>query len=197
MAAELVHLRHSAQPPVTDATPVPTPAKASPVPLDTLKLLLANDSNDAGDSLTTTQESVAMPASLNARAHFVLQALFAKYASPTSPHHIAAGNYVKDIYLLPIDIPALATPDENTHAAAVAVVNLDRSLAEAAPQGEATEMLTLRSMVGTLHSNLPQIVAVRFLVDGQPAETLAGHASLEHIYSATEEKEIALAKELP
>jgi hypothetical protein len=65
------------------------------------------------------------------------------------------------------------------------------------PSGLATEMLTVRSMVATLHANLPRIVAVRFLVEGQPAQTLAGHADLSHIYSATEEKEIALDQELP
>ena len=43
-------------------------------------------------------------------------------------------------------------------------------------------MLTVLSMIGTLHANFPEITQVRFLVDGQPRETLAGHVDLARVY---------------
>jgi hypothetical protein len=172
MAAELLHLRHATQDRLianmADA-PLVAPSHAE---LESIKL-------------------------------FVLQALLAEYAAPQAAHPVpsalsaSASGPVDDAYLLPIDVPALESPDARTGKPLVAVINLDRSFTEHHPQGLATEMLTLRSLVATLHSSLPQVVAVRFLVDGQPAETLAGNASLEHIYSATEEREIAIDKDLP
>ncbi len=50
------------------------------------------------------------------------------------------------------------------------------------PSGILPEMLTIRSILGTLHTNLPQITQARFLVDGQQVQTLAGHADLTRIY---------------
>jgi hypothetical protein len=64
----------------------------------------------------------------------------------------------------------------------LAVINLHSSFVNAHPSGVGVESLTLLSMVGTLHANLPQIEQVRFLVDGQPHETLAGHADLLRTY---------------
>ncbi len=40
------------------------------------------------------------------------------------------------------------------------------------------------SLCGTLHANLPRVAQVRFLVDGQPRATLAGHADLTRTYLA-------------
>jgi hypothetical protein len=45
-------------------------------------------------------------------------------------------------------------------------------------------MLTVLSMIGTLHANFSDITQVRFLVDGQPKETLAGHIDLTRVYPA-------------
>ena len=50
------------------------------------------------------------------------------------------------------------------------------------PSGVEAETLTLQSIIGTLHTNLPQIEQIRFLVDGQRRETLAGHADLLRTY---------------
>jgi hypothetical protein len=40
-------------------------------------------------------------------------------------------------------------------------------------------------MIGTLHANMPEIAQVRFLVDGAPRNTLAGHADLTRTYLAS------------
>ena len=64
----------------------------------------------------------------------------------------------------------------------LAVVNLRSSFVSQHPSGVEVESLTLLSIIGTLHANVPQIEQVRFLVDGQPRETLAGHADLLRTY---------------
>jgi Sporulation and spore germination len=66
------------------------------------------------------------------------------------------------------------------------VVDLSGALATAQPSGIEPETLTLLSMMATLHANLPAVTQVHFLVDGQPRETLAGHADLTRTYLASE-----------
>ena len=45
--------------------------------------------------------------------------------------------------------------------------------------------MTLLSLIGTLHANMPEVAQVRFLVDGAPRDTLAGHADLTRTYLAS------------
>jgi hypothetical protein len=68
----------------------------------------------------------------------------------------------------------------------VAVVDLSTSFVDAHPSGIEPETLTLLSIIGTLHANFPQISQVRFLVDGQQRDTLAGHADLTRVYLASD-----------
>jgi hypothetical protein len=66
----------------------------------------------------------------------------------------------------------------------LAVVNLHGSFADHHASGIEVETLTIDSIRGTLYANFPRIEQVRFLVDGQPRETLNGHADLMHTYDA-------------
>jgi len=75
-----------------------------------------------------------------------------------------------------------STQTTDTDRPMLAVVNLSGSFASAHPAGIEAESLTLLSICGTLHANLPQVAQVRFLVDGQPRPTLAGHADLSRLY---------------
>jgi hypothetical protein len=68
----------------------------------------------------------------------------------------------------------------------LAVVNLTGAFAASHPSGLETETLTVLSICATLHANLPRITQVRFLVDGQPRATLAGHADLTRTYLAAD-----------
>jgi len=68
----------------------------------------------------------------------------------------------------------------------LAVVNLTSAFAASHPSGIETETLTLLSICGTLHANLPRVTQVRFLVDGRSRPTLAGHADLTRTYLAAE-----------
>jgi hypothetical protein len=71
-------------------------------------------------------------------------------------------------------------PESNTPQ--IAVINLAGGFVAGHPSGLETETLTVLSLCGTLHANLPRVAQVRFLVDGQPRNTLAGHADLTRTY---------------
>jgi hypothetical protein len=66
----------------------------------------------------------------------------------------------------------------------LAVVNLTGSFVSGHPSGLEAETLTILSICGTLHANLPRVSQVQFLVDGQIHPTLAGHADLTRTYLA-------------
>jgi hypothetical protein len=67
----------------------------------------------------------------------------------------------------------------------LAVINLHGSFADQHPSGIEAETLTIDSILETISANFPQIEQVRFLVDGQPRETLNGHADLMRTYQVT------------
>ena len=64
------------------------------------------------------------------------------------------------------------------------MVNLTSNFVASHPSGLATETLTVLSICGTIHANLPRVTEVRFLVDGQQRPSLAGHADLTRTYLA-------------
>jgi hypothetical protein len=68
----------------------------------------------------------------------------------------------------------------------LAVVNMTAAFAASHPSGIEAETLTVLSICDTLHANFPRIAQVRFLVDGQPRATLAGHADLTRTYLTQE-----------
>lgn len=185
---------------LADNAPIDAPATdAEAVTLD-----LAND--DEG-SITAADRNIALPTEVNARAHALLDHLVAEYALPGSAHPLAPGFMVNTVYLVPlpiaghtIDTATPAAPDgrvqtipvppadpatalqPRTPGGELAVIDLRGNFVNAHPSGVEVETLTLNSIIGTLHTNLPQIEQIRFLVDGQPRETLAGHADLLRTY---------------
>ena len=137
--------------------------------------------NDVDGSVQPASQTLALPADNNARAHVILQHLVLDYAAPKSRHPIAPNKGVNGIFFMSLP------PDANHQATGVAaVVDLSGSFVEAHPSGIEPETLTLLSMIGTLHANFPQVTQVRFLVDGQPRDTLAGHADLTRAYLASD-----------
>lgn len=172
MAAYLIRMRARAQDQlaaVPDAAPMPVPVEAAPAQVT---LMIANDEDG---SLAPVERQLALPAETTTRAKALLNALFAEYALAGSPHPLAAVSAVNDVFLLPV-------PSKNVSSARMAVVNLNGAFVDHHPSGILVETLTLLSILGTLHANLPQIAQVRFLVDGRPRETLAGHADLTRTY---------------
>jgi hypothetical protein len=153
--------------------------------------------NDADTSITLDDVSIPVPADPSLRAKVILDRMFADFAQSASTHPLPAGPVVTDVFMvsLPVTNPS---PDSNDFAAdqqpspyghihapgdLLAVVNLTKTFADAHPSGIETEDLTLRAIISTLHANFPAVQEVRFLVGGQPRDTLAGHADLTRPYA--------------
>lgn len=175
MATWLIRLHERAQDRMlatVEQVPLSAPDTASATPVT---LLLAND--DDG-SLAPLVEGLELPDQPNTRARFLLNQLLAEYAKPNAMHPIAQNAGVDDVFLLPM------TMKRDGITGQMAVVNLSGSLAQVHPSGIEPETMTLLSMIGTIHANLPDVTEVRFLVDGEPRDTLAGHADLTRTYLA-------------
>jgi hypothetical protein len=184
MSAFLVHgceQAHKRLASFNDPTPIAAPTTAN---TEDITLYLAND---AEASITSSTEQLALPQDPSLRARDLLEHLLSAYALPSSAHPLPAGPAVDDVFLLDLPIenpPHPATNDQSP--GQLAVINLHGAFADAHPSGIQVEALTLQSIIGTLHAALPRITQIRFLVDGQPRETLSGHADLLHTYTATD-----------
>ncbi len=165
-----------------DRTPLTAPVAATAAEAVTLDL-----ADDRTGAITAATKQIALPSEPSVRARALLDRLVAEYALPGSAHPLASGPAVDDVFLLklPIVNPAVSAADAAADAE-LAVINLRGSFVEHHPSGVEVETLTVQSMLGTLHANFPAITEVRFLVDGQPHDTLAGHADLRRSYAATD-----------
>jgi hypothetical protein len=189
MAAFLLHgcqQAHKRLAAFNDATPIAAPTTAS---TEDVTLYLAND---ADASISSTTEQLALPQEPTLRARALIEHLLAAYALPTSTHLLQSGPAIDDVFLLDLPLsnpPSHSTAGNDQQPAAtgqLAVINLRGSFVDNHPSGIQVEALTIASIVGTLHAALPQITQIRFVVDGQPHDTLAGHADLLHPYPATD-----------
>ncbi len=170
--------RHAATPPSSEGAQ----STAAPVPGGTPTDVTFMVANDADGALLERRRVLALPEEPSARARFLLNQLIAGYAQPGSTHPIAANPGVDAVFLLPLPKPVDGTPAPQ---GTLAVVDLSGAFAQAHPSGIEPETLTLLSLISTLHANLADIAEVRFLVNGQPRDTLAGHADLSHTYLAS------------
>ncbi len=157
-----------------DDSPIAAPVTTS---TQDVTLYLAND---ADATVNPSQVSIALPEDPTSRARVLLDDLLNTYAKPDSKHPLPGGADIEDVFLVP------NTPSTDVHTTdktQTAIVNLTSSFCDKHPSGIQVENLTIRSIVLTLHAAFPRITEVRFLVDGQPRETLAGHADLTRTYS--------------
>lgn len=177
MGFKLWQLRDSAHKRLlTGETSAPT---AAPVvaPAEQATLVAANDTDN---SLVPQVHSLPLPSDPGARARAVLGKLLDLYAAPNSTHPVQGGApSVAQVFLLPV-------PGAKSSGNQLAVVNLSGTFAASHPSGLETESLTVLSICATLRANLPAVTQVRFLVDGQPRPTLAGHADLTRTYLTEE-----------
>jgi hypothetical protein len=161
----------------TDAAPTTAPAIT---PAETATLVVANDSDG---TLITEAQSLPLPRDAEARARAVLNRLLEIYAADGATHPIpAVPRAVQQVFLL--RSPSSSREKNNPRSGQLAVVNLSGDFANGHPSGILAESLTVQSICATLHANLPEVTEVRFLVDGQPRPTLAGHADLTRTYLA-------------
>ncbi len=162
-----------------DTAPTTAPAVA---PAEVATLVVANDQDG---TLVSQAQSLPLPKDAEARARALLAKLLEIYAGDGAMHPLPAGpRAVLQVFLLPIPESAESKGKHGSVAQTgqLAVVNLSGDFADGHPSGILTESLTVESICATLHANLPQIAEVRFLVDGQPRPTLAGHADLTRTY---------------
>lgn len=66
----------------------------------------------------------------------------------------------------------------------VCYVDLSAAVRENYPGGAETELLTIYSIVNSLILNIPEIQAVKILIEGQESMTLAGHIDIQKPVSA-------------
>ena len=175
-----------------DETPIAAPTSSGQ---ESVPLFLAHD---ADGSILPEDRSLALPSEPSGRARVLLEQLLATYALPGSPHPLPSGQAIDDVFLVPLPLappPPPATSTRSHRAPApvqplygltgeLAVVNLHGTFVDTHPSGVEIESLTLDSIIGTLHADLPDVTAVRFLVDGHDRDTLAGHADLLRTYPA-------------
>jgi len=196
MGVVLWHLRERAHQRLIvglDSAPTQAPEVA---PEEQATLLLANDQDN---SLLAQVQTLPLPQDPGSRARVILGKLLDLYAAPGATHLVSGGaSSIAQVFLLPAPKlgadPIKPQTADNKPAGnkadadepLLAVVNLTPSFAASHPSGLETESLTVLSICGTLHANLPRITQVRFLVDGLPRATLAGHADLTRTYLAAE-----------
>jgi len=168
---EQAHRRLTA---LNDATPIAAPTNTT----EDVTLYLANDSDG---SITPNQQQLALPQEPTVRARALLERLLATYSLPGSAHPLQSGPAVDDVFIL---TPPAQSADTQPPTGQLAVVNLRSSFVNNHPSGILVESLTIQSIIGTLHAALPQVTQIRFLVDGQSHDTLAGHADLTQPYPA-------------
>jgi hypothetical protein len=176
-----------------DLTPLAAPVAGAS---ETVQLEVAND---ADGSITLVDRELALPSEATARTRTLLARMIAEYSYKGSRHVLESGPAIDDVFLLDLPIRPAVEPgsaaDSNSaqdssnsgqpqnEGGQLAVINLNGEFADHHPSGIEAETLTIDSIVGTLYANFPRIEQVRFLVDGQPRETLNGHADLLRTYA--------------
>ena len=198
-----LHRRNFSEIKNADNTPIEAPVYSA---AEDVTLMLAND---ADGSVKPVTRSLALPQQPAVRARALLEHLLAEYSLPRASHPVGGGIAVDDVYLvtLPLggaaanpngfaqrssqpDREAVGDPLTRTEGE-LAIVNLRSSWVDAHPSGITSETLTIQSIVDTLHVNLGEITAVKFLVDGKPRSTLAGNIELDRTYGTAETAQAA------
>lgn len=146
---------------VADNRPVAPPVAGTP---QRVVMVIAYDEEGV---LRRREATVVLPEDRALRAREVLRALLNEYVKKPSPHPLAEGSDIKDVYLFQGNL---------------AVIDTTAAFADAHRSGIYVESLTIVSLIETLAANVPGITRVKILVEGKERETLAGHADLMPFY---------------
>ena len=145
-------------------------------PMEKVTVWVAYD--DPGD-LRPQTVSIPLASGRQERAQELLRALLDIYLDKNSPHPLATGAEIHDVYLVD---PGLV------------VIDVSQPFADGQTSGILSEELIVTSLIETVSVNTPGLMRAKILVDGQERETLAGHADLSGFYDVSQVGE--LAKEL-
>ncbi len=138
-----------------------------------IQVLVAYDDDQA---LRWRPTDVFLPAERGLRARETLRIVLAQYLQNPSPHPLAKGADIRDVYLIGND---------------TVIIDTSAQFADGHPSGILLEEMTLASLIETLTANVPGVNKVKFLVEGKERETLAGHADLMSFYQTGAVHELA------
>ena len=138
-----------------------------------IQMLVAYDEDQA---LRWRQADVFLPADRGLRARETLRSVLAQYLQNPSPHPLARGADIREVYFIGND---------------TLVIDTTAQFADGHPSGILLEEMTLASLIETLSANVPGVSRVKFLVEGKERETLAGHADLMSFYQTAAVHELA------
>ena len=133
-------------------------------PTEQATLYIADDNSG---ELRPQQASIPLPEDRQQRAQELVRTLLNIYLNKNSSHPITPGSDVRDVYLVD---------------PGVAVIDMNSAFADGHRSGILVEDLTVASLVETVAQNIPGILRVKILVNGQECDTLAGHADLSIFY---------------
>jgi len=131
--------------------------------------------DDRAGTLRAQSVSVPLASARQPRAESVLRALINIYTSKNSPHPLAMGADIRNVFLVD---PGLA------------VIDLNSPFVDGQVSGILPEELTVASMVETLAANIPGLTRVKILVDGKERSTLAGHIDLSGFFDVSQFAEL-------
>jgi sporulation and spore germination protein len=138
-----------------------------------IQVLVAYDDDQA---LRWRPTDVFLPADRGLRARETLRIVLAQYLQNPSPHPLAKGADIRDVYFIGND---------------TLIIDTTAQFADGHPSGILLEEMTLASLIETLTANVPGVNKVKFLVEGKERETLAGHADLMSFYQTSAVHELA------
>ena len=138
-----------------------------------IQVLVAYDDDQA---LRWREADVFLPTDRGLRARETLRSVLAQYLQTPSPHPLARGADIRDVYFIGND---------------TLVIDTTAQFADGHPSGILLEEMTLASLIETLAANVPGVNKVKFLVEGKERETLAGHADLMSFYQISAVHELA------
>ena len=167
MGLYVLHMRRSAADipaAATDTRPVAPPVAG---PTEQVSLFVAHDEDG---TLRPQAFQIPLPSGRQQRAEELLRALLSLYLDKASPHRLAPGADIRNVFLVD---------------PGVAVIDLNAAFADGHRSGVLVEELTITSLIHTISANIPGILKVKILVDGKERDTLAGHADLSDFYDVT------------
>jgi len=138
-----------------------------------IRILVAYDDDQA---LRWRDADAFMPEDRGLRAREALRVVLAQYLQFPSPHPLGKGADIRDVYWIGDD---------------TLVVDTTPQFADSHPSSILAEQLTLTSLIETVNSNVPGIARVKFLINGQERETLAGHVDLTSFYDTAAVHQLA------
>jgi uncharacterized protein (DUF58 family) len=172
MALYVWQLRSRAQ---SEAT-LQRPQLVSPPASGTLRQVTLWVAHDDPGVLRVQSVSIELSTERQRKSAEILRALLAIYTGKDSPHRLAPGANVRNVYFVN---PGLV------------VVDVNSELADGQTSGILPEELTVASFVQTLSANSPEIARVKFLVNGKQRETLAGHVDFSKEYGVLQISDLA------